>query len=196
MMCCAQEAIYPHELKSLRNQCVFGSSPPPFGGFLIVDVTIFHRTDVNPDDIRVTDLYSDMRVDRLMLAMRYLRHVNAPTATKAGTMVFFGIMMVARVAHESLCPALDRKTRMFMLNWALQALTSWTLPLTTYRGVVTSLVPLIMALQRKEIVKLSRIGERYIEYTFGKYRTLTNTDQLTVNNLLEVMEKQEVFDDP
>ena len=49
----------PHELKSLRNQCMFGSSSPPFGGFLIVDIAIFGLTKVNPDDIRVTDLYSD-----------------------------------------------------------------------------------------------------------------------------------------
>ena len=124
---------------------------------------------MNPDDIRVTDLYSDFRVDRLMLSTRYLRHVHAPMVTKAGTMAFFVVMLVARVAHESLCPALDRQTRLFMLNWALQALTSWALPINTYRGVVTSLVPLIMALQRKEIVKLNRIGEKYIEFTFGVF---------------------------
>ena len=35
----------------------------------------------------------------------------------------------------------------------------------------------------------------YIEYTFGVYRTLTNTDQLTVNNMLEIVERQEVFQD-
>ena len=73
-----------------------------------------------------------------------------------------------------------------MLNWALQVLTSWALPLNTFRGVVTSLLPLIMALLRKEITKLNRTGEKYIEYTFGVYRTLTNTDQLTVNNMLEI----------
>ena len=104
-------------------------------------------------------------------------------------------MLVARVAHESLCPALDRPTRLFMLNWALQVLTSWALPLNTFRGVVTSLLPLIMACLRKEITKLNRIGEKYIEYTFGVYRTLTNTDQLTVNNMLEIVERQEVFQD-
>ena len=63
---------------------------------------IFHHNKVNPDDLRVTDLYSDFRADRLMLAMQYLRHVDAPTPTKAGTMAFFGIMLVARIAHESL----------------------------------------------------------------------------------------------
>ena len=147
----------PHELKSLRNQCMFGSSCPPFGGFLVVDIAIYGLTNVNPDDIRVTDLYSDFRVDRLMLSTRYLRHVHAPTVTKAGTKAFCVVMMVARVAHESLCPALDRPTRLFMLNWALQVLTSWALPLNTFRGVVTSLLPLIMACLRKDHQAQQRI---------------------------------------
>ena len=106
----------PHELKSLRNQCMFGPSRPPFGGFVIVDIVIFGLTNVNPDDIRVTDLYSDFRVDRLMLATRFLRHVHAPMVTKAGTMAFFVVMLVARVAHESLCPALDRPIRLFIVE--------------------------------------------------------------------------------
>ena len=52
-----------------------------------------------------------------------------------------------------------------------------------------------MACLRKEITKLNRIGEKYIEFTFGVWRTISNTDQLTVSNIVEIMEKQEVLQD-
>ena len=58
-----------HSVKALRNAMVFGGTACPHGGMLVANVTIFALLDVEIANVRVTDVFSDWRVEVLCRAL-------------------------------------------------------------------------------------------------------------------------------
>ena len=104
-------------------------------------------------------------------------------------------MFVAKVGHECMCKAFSRQSRLYCIHWALQVLTSFHLPLTTIRGLMTSLLPIALALCRPEMRKVNRVGTKSCEFRIGVLRTMTNSDQLTVSGTVDALDRLDVFSD-
>ena len=178
-----------HQLKNLRNSPAFGASMLPWGGRVVSDITLFSVVGASIEDVQVKDFWSDWRVARLERMVHLLPLAQAPPHWTVGTMAYFQCMNFVRLAAASRSVVLDRKTRLRMLWFSLFVLHSWRQHHETRKNTVTCCVAMLLVLKHGAVSRPWRCSDLPLEYFFGTLRTALNSDQLSVNQMLELVEK-------
>ncbi|CAK0880264.1 unnamed protein product, partial [Prorocentrum cordatum] len=156
-----------HLLKALRSAAVYGATVAPWGGRVLAAPVLFSMVGASQEDIRVRDGFSDWRVARLERMVPDLPRAGAPTHWVVGTMMYFGCMSLARVAGASKSAGLSRRGK----------------------NTIACFVALLFVLKHGNVAFPHRCATLPLEYFFGVLRTAQTSDQLSVNQMLNLVEK-------
>ena len=180
-----------HWFKIVRNSVCFGGGRLPHGGFLVPNVEVLDVLGVREDCVVIKDVFSDLKVRKVFDALpefpRLLSEGGRPLHEVMGTFMVFYVPLLVETCLQARSASFTRSERCYVLFFCLVFASGWTMNSLTRTNSLLCIFPVAMALA-KTAAGHHRWGTLMLEFFFGLLRVHQNSDQLSVQGMLHVVQ--------